>query len=146
DGPQDLYARPNPGNRILVGSRLYFDGPVAPDSVELVPNMDTLHETRTRYERFNPETHSALVYQAWAGIDGDTPDYQPVVGRIPDVQGLITVVGFSGHGFKLGPIIGQLVSELIVHGEYRTQDITRLRLERFESGDLFPQGYRLMGA
>lgn len=146
DGPQDLYARPNPGNRILVGSRLYFDGPVAPDSVELVPNMDTLHETRTRYERFNPETHSALVYQAWAGIDGDTPDYQPVVGPIPDVQGLITAVGFSGHGFKLGPIIGQLVSELIVHGEYRTQDITRLGLERFESGDLFPLGYRQMGA
>lgn len=146
DGPLDLYARPNPGNRILVGARHYFESAMSPDAVELVPNMSTLRDTRMRYEQLNPGTHTASVYQAWAGIDGDTPDYQPVVGPTPGVDGLITSVGFSGHGFKLGPIIGQLLSELIVHGEYRTQDITQLGFDRFKSGNLFPLGYRQMGA
>jgi sarcosine oxidase, subunit beta len=146
DGPLDLYARPNPGNRILVGARHYFDAPMSPDDVQLVPDYSTMADTRTRYERLNPETSTASIYQAWAGIDGDTPDFQPVVGPTPGVDGLITAAGFSAHGFKLGPIIGQLLAELIIHGEYRTQDITRLGFERYQTGDLFPPGYKQMGA
>jgi sarcosine oxidase, subunit beta len=146
DGPLDLYARPNPGNRILIGAREYFDAPQAPNDVGLYPNPTLIEDTRRRYEQLNPQAADASVFQAWAGIDGDTPDFQPIVGPVGGIDGFITAAGFSAHGFKLGPIIGQLLAELIVYGEYRTVDIGALGFERFETGDLFPPGYKQMGA
>ena len=146
DGPLDLYARPNPGNRLLIGARHYFDEPRKPDEVDLIPDQGTLRDTRDRYERLNPSTRNAAIHHAWAGIDGDTPDFQPIVGPTPGVNGLLTAVGFSAHGFKLGPAIGRLLAEQIVHGTYRTQEISRLGFERLTSGDLFPPGYKQMGA
>lgn len=146
DGPLDLYARPNPGNRLLVGARHYFDAPMHPDEVSLYPVHETVNDTRRRFEQLLPESRNAPIYQAWAGIDGETPDYQPVIGPIAGVQGLLVAAGFSGHGFKLGPIVGQTLAELIRHGESRSANIRALGIDRFATGDLFPIGYKQMGA
>jgi sarcosine oxidase subunit beta len=56
-------------------------------------------------------------------------------------------VGFSGHGFKMSPIVGQLMAELIVDGRAITLDITPLRLSRFEEKDPVktPYAYGVMG-
>jgi sarcosine oxidase subunit beta len=43
-----------------------------------------------------------------------TPDALPVIERSPDVDGLIIAAGFSGHGFCLGPITGQILADLAV--------------------------------
>jgi sarcosine oxidase subunit beta len=50
-------------------------------------------------------------------------------------------VGFSGHGFKFAPLIGQLMAELIVDGQFRTLDARVFRLSRFAEGDLVKSGY-----
>jgi sarcosine oxidase, subunit beta len=39
-----------------------------------------------------------------------TPDTQAVIGPLPEVEGLWVVGGFSGHGFKLAPSIGEGVA------------------------------------
>ena len=56
-------------------------------------------------------------------------------------------MGFSGHGFKLSPVVGQLMAELIVDGKASTLDIAPLRLARFEEDDLVktPYSYGVMG-
>jgi glycine/D-amino acid oxidase-like deaminating enzyme len=42
-----------------------------------------------------------------------TPDHQPYLGPVPGVPGLCVAAGFSGHGFKLAPVIGEMVASAI---------------------------------
>ena len=50
-------------------------------------------------------------------------------------------VGFSGHGFKLSPMIGVAMAELITEGQGTTIDISMLGLDRFEKGALLGSSY-----
>jgi sarcosine oxidase, subunit beta len=145
-GGLDLYARPNPGNRMLIGSRRYFDTPQDPDSVDLCYREVDMLATRKRHSQLVPGIESAPAFQMWAGIDGDSPDFQPILGPMPGLDGFILGVGGSAHGFKLGPIIGKLLTEQIVHGQTQTMDVSSLSIQRFASGETFPPGYKQMGA
>ena len=49
--------------------------------------------------------------------------------------------GFSGHGFKIAPAIGELMAEEIVDGKAQTIDLSRFNLGRFEKGELFTAAY-----
>jgi sarcosine oxidase subunit beta len=142
----DLYSRPSSGNRLLVGSRRYFSESRDPDTIDLHHTDSEVASTRKRFDQIVPATGDASVYQAWAGIDGDTPDFQPILGKAPGIEGLMLGIGLSAHGFKLGPIIGDLLADLIIHGEYQALDARALGLERFAEGALFPLGYKQMGA
>jgi glycine/D-amino acid oxidase-like deaminating enzyme len=59
-----------------------------------------------------------------------TPDTDFIVDRHPDLRRVAIGAGFSGHGFKFAPAIGELLAELIVDPGAET--IPRLRLSRFE--------------
>ena len=52
------------------------------------------------------------------------------------------MVGFSGHGFKLAPAIGQAMSELVLDGQASSIDLSPLRFSRFEEDDLILSRYR----
>jgi len=43
-------------------------------------------------------------------------------------------LGFSGHGMRYAPAAARGIAELMVHGRYRTLDLTRLGYERVEAG------------
>jgi sarcosine oxidase subunit beta len=62
-----------------------------------------------------------------------TPDYNPVISSSP-VEGLWLCVGFSGHGYKISPAVGELMADVVTKGESRYQDIDHrdFRLGRFE--------------
>ena len=49
--------------------------------------------------------------------------------------------GFSGHGFKIAPGVGELMAEEIAGGQARTADISRFALSRFQQGDLIQGAY-----
>ena len=57
-------------------------------------------------------------------------ELSPVAG----LKGFVLAAGFSGHGFMHGPIAGQLMAELLVHGRAVTMDIAALDLARFGRG------------
>jgi gamma-glutamylputrescine oxidase len=50
----------------------------------------------------------------WAGIFGMVFDFLPVVGRVPDTDGLWIAGGYSGHGNVLGFASGRLVARAIL--------------------------------
>ena len=64
-----------------------------------------------------PSLRSVNFLHVWARTIQLTPDELPILGPVEDIEGYVLAVGFSGHGFCLGPIIGKLLSELIVDGE-----------------------------
>lgn len=77
-----------------------------------------------------PVLRKAAVERVWVGIEAQSADEVPVLGGIPGVENLTLATGFSGHGFALSPIVGQLMSELIVDGN-TTVPIQQLSIERF---------------
>jgi sarcosine oxidase len=48
-----------------------------------------------------------------------TPDQHAVVGRHPDHDRVLLACGFSGHGFKLTPVLGEALAELAADGRTR---------------------------
>ena len=89
--------------------------------------------------RVFPPLEAAGIASTWAGLYEMTPDRHPIVGESP-VSGFFLANGFSGHGFQHAPVVGKLLSELIVEGRARTVDISALSFQRFETGSLVAEG------
>lgn len=80
--------------------------------------------------QFIPALRDAKIVRQWAGWIDSTIDRLPVIQEIPEVPGLISACGFSGHGFALGPMLGQLLSEMVL-GEPLCADISAFTYDRF---------------
>ncbi|XP_036933183.1 peroxisomal sarcosine oxidase isoform X2 [Acanthopagrus latus] len=59
-----------------------------------------------------------------------TPDRHFVIDTHPTCSNIVIGAGFSGHGFKFGPIIGKLLCELSL-GETPSYDLSPFRIRRF---------------
>ncbi len=114
------------GNVIFGGGRGFGDWeqwrsrPSTPVTLAAVPKLLDLV----------PAFRDALVIRSWSGIDGETPDKLPVIGHSPTTAGLIHAFGFSGAGFQLGPVMGEVLAELALKGEASTP-IDAFRADRF---------------
>ena len=95
-----------------------------------------------RLIRRMPGMSESYYRGGWSGLFTTTPDWHPILDRVPGVEGLFCAVGFSGHGFKLAPAIGQAMAELILEGRASSVDLTPLRFSRFAEGDLLSSRYR----
>nr|XP_040050296.1 peroxisomal sarcosine oxidase isoform X1 [Gasterosteus aculeatus aculeatus]XP_040050305.1 peroxisomal sarcosine oxidase isoform X1 [Gasterosteus aculeatus aculeatus] len=60
-----------------------------------------------------------------------TPDHHFVLDCHPSHSNIVFGAGFSGHGFKFGPIIGKLLCELVL-GEVPSYDLSPFRIRRFQ--------------
>ena len=105
-------------------------------------DMDTAADAMARLTRRMPAMSNGYYRGGWSGLFTTTPDWHPVLDRVPGVEGLYCAIGFSGHGFKLSPMIGVTMAELIVEGAATTIDISPLRYSRFEEDDLLTSSYR----
>jgi sarcosine oxidase subunit beta len=118
------------GDGILTG----MSNPDEPPSFDTrVDEAWRLRHLEAAMERL-PMLADAEVAAEWAGLYEVTPDDQPIIGRVPAVDGLSVCAGFSGHGLMHGPAAGLLMAEEILDGRARTIDIDSLRWARFEAG------------
>jgi sarcosine oxidase subunit beta len=90
-------------------------------------------------ERF-PSFAAAGLASSWTGVYDVTPDWNPVLGRLPDVPGLVVAYGFSGHGFKLSPAVGRVLAQEVLELPTDTP-LAPYALERFRSGRLLRGRY-----
>jgi glycine/D-amino acid oxidase-like deaminating enzyme len=79
-----------------------------------------------------PRLRHAQLIRSWTGIEGTMPDDIPVIGPSRTTPGLFHAFGFSGHGFQLGPVMGAVLSELILDGATPTP-IAAFDIGRFAS-------------
>jgi sarcosine oxidase, subunit beta len=68
------------------------------------------------------------------GLYDVTPDWHPILGRVPAVEGLVLATGGSGHCFKLAPAIGDLVAASVLEGTVTFADVETFSIERFAEG------------
>ena len=78
-----------------------------------------------------PAFAAATCRGGYGAIYDLTPDGNPILDRSGQVEGLYFAAGFSGHGFKLSPVVGRMMAELILDGRSKDHDIRRFRLSRF---------------
>lgn len=89
-------------------------------------------------ERRLPSVVDAGIKSGWAGLYEMTPDHNALIGRSRDVPGFYYACGFSGHGFLMGPAVGEVMRDLFLD---RTPfiDVSPLDLERFKRADIRPE-------
>ncbi|APW40170.1 FAD-dependent oxidoreductase [Rhodoferax koreense] len=75
------------------------------------------------------------IVRAWAGVEAFMPDDIPVIGPSRHAPQLVHAFGFSAHGFELGPIGGQIVSELVLDGS-SSLPIAPFAVDRFATAHL----------
>ena len=80
--------------------------------------------------RVAPALAALRVIRTWSGIEGYMDDDIPVIGPSAKVPGLFYAFGFCGHGFQLGPGVGDAMAELIDSGR-RTTPIDAFGAARF---------------
>jgi sarcosine oxidase, subunit beta len=94
-----------------------------------------------------PGLDGAALASSYAGCYDVTPDYNPIISATP-VEGLWLCTGFSGHGYKISPAVGELMADLIVQGKSRHSDVDHhdFRWERFRERDLLVSKHAYVGA
>jgi len=95
-----------------------------------------------RLARRMPAMAEGYFRGGWSGLFDVTPDWHPILDRVPGIEGLYCALGFSGHGFKLSPMVGVTMAELIIQGAATSVDIAPLRFDRFARGALLSSRYR----
>ncbi len=90
-------------------------------------------------ERF-PRLSGFQLVRGFAGPYDITPDWNPIIGPCPGIDGLHLAVGWSGHGFKLSPAVGEVVAAEVT-GRTPPVDVSELRPERFDQGRLLRLAY-----
>lgn len=144
DVPQRFYCRPYVGGKVLVGQgwpkqiepadpETYDDGTdeahlrsMVPLLLERVPSMAAALT--------QPDWGGAYV-TGYSGVYDITEDWYPIVGE-EEVAGYWSCFGGSGHGFKIGPAIGESLAAVIA-GQQPRIDISGLSGRRFAEGRTF---------
>ena len=115
------------GNVVFGGG---IRGPACPERRRAYALPERLVAQLAQIRRLVPALASVRVIRTWSGIEGYMADELPAMGPSARVAGLYYAFGFSGHGFQLGPGVGDVMAELIDRGA-TTTPIERFHIRRF---------------
>ena len=99
----------------------------------LRPRVGDVAHVAALFGALVPAALEAALDEAWVGLIDSTPDALPVIERSEQVRGLVLGMGFSGHGFCLGPVTGRILSAL-ARDETPNLPIAPFALGRFAGG------------
>lgn len=125
------YFKPERHAALMVGSVRDTDDEVDIENHATVTSYREVEECSAAAMRQFPIMADGEAQGGWAGLYDVTPDWQPVIDRMPDVEGFFSAVGFSGHGFKIAPAVGRAMAELVLDGDCGSYDLSLFRHSRF---------------
>lgn len=125
------YAVQTSHGHVLMGVEIKEEPNAAP-----VVRLDFLSKLVKVWSRWLPWLVESNILRYWVGYYNMTPDHHPILGPVEGVEGLYVATGFSGHGFMMGPVVGDEVSEWIVNGAPSIKEAKKLALSRFREGRL----------
>jgi sarcosine oxidase len=87
-----------------------------PDEVKREVGEEDEAPVRTFVQRHLPAM-AGPASQSAVCIYTLTPDHHFLIDHHPDHANVAFAVGFSGHGFKFAPVVGEILADLIQHGQ-----------------------------
>lgn len=121
-----------------IGRQLRARSTLAPELVpdrspEPAVDIPLVDGSLARLSNVFPAFRTARVGRYWAGLVDMTPDGLPVIDGFAGPAGLTIVTVLSGHGFTLGPVLGEIAADLSLDANTRWK-IDDFALSRFASG------------
>ena len=84
-----------------------------------------------------PPMKRASYRGGYASLYDVPPDENPILGKVPEIEGFYLCCGWSGVGFQQSPAIGEIMAELITEDKTTLIDWSVFRLSRFKEGKPF---------
>ncbi len=138
--PGMLYCRSYGGKQMLVSEGLVGERVATSETGQGGVPLDYVAQVGAQVAARFPAYETAGVASSWTGIYDVTPDWNPVLGRLPGMAGLVLGFGFSGHGFKLSPTVGRVLAQEAL-GLPTDVSLSPYSIERFASGNLLVGRY-----
>ncbi|QNI31067.1 N-methyl-L-tryptophan oxidase [Alloacidobacterium dinghuense] len=99
------------------------------ETIERKYQARDIAEIREQLAAYIPALNGRLLHAATC-MYTMTPDEHFIVSRHPDYAQVSVACGFSGHGFKFAPVIGEVLADLAIEGRTKWP-IDFLSAERF---------------
>ncbi|MCH7824090.1 MAG: FAD-binding oxidoreductase [Acidobacteria bacterium] len=144
DSPLGVYTRPEGEDLMLVGSVATDEakaGVEHPDHFQRVADFDTVSRYSEQLIQRFPDMDKGRFVNGYASLYDVTPDWRPILDELPGIDNLYCCAGSSGHGFKLAPIVGEMMADLITTGKSDDDDINFFAFDRFARDELVDGGY-----
>jgi len=109
-----LYALPlHPAEKVVkVG--LHTQGRTAhPLRTDRIVQEQEIAHFRRQMSRYAPELATSPIVYSRICLYHDTADFDFLIDRHPDIDGLTVACGGSGHGFKFTPVLGDLIASRV---------------------------------
>ena len=148
DFPREAYYKPE-------GKHFFYTGSLAAelDRVEIDPdnyNESVSFDEVTQFSEYAATVYpimgtSGMYLRGYTGVYDISPDQQPIIDEFSDAgfEGLYCLIGLSGHGFKLSPAFGRIMSDFVMGEKTTDYDRSIFRRSRFEDGKLLESRYSL---
>ncbi len=138
--PSMLYCRSYGGRQMLVSEGTAGEPLAEPDTRPGEIPLERVAAIGEQVaQRFASFANAGLA-SSWTGVYDVTPDWNPVLGGLPDVPGLVVGYGFSGHGFKLSPAVGRALAQHAL-GLQTDVSLAPYAHERFRTGNVLRGRY-----
>jgi sarcosine oxidase len=122
----DYYGMPDRGVKIGRGD---VGEVCTPETVRRGVDAEEIAKFLAVLERYVPGAHGKVI-STLTCLYTMTPDEHFVIDKHPHDSRVVYACGFSGHGFKFAPVIGEVLADLAVHGR-TNQPVAFLSAARF---------------
>jgi sarcosine oxidase, subunit beta len=109
-----------------------------PDGIDMESSAKFLALYSRALVKTVPILGSVKVLRQWAGCYDVTPDQNPIVGQVDDVDEFYQASGFMGHGFMMAPVMGKLLAQHIAEATDLPL-FSRWNLRRYKEGKLLTE-------
>lgn len=131
--PTGVHMREIGGGTYQVGGHADYDPAVDYDDFTMDHGLWQDHIWPILASRI-PQFEAIKVQSEWAGHYAyNTLDQNAIVGPHPQVTNFHFLNGFSGHGLQQSPAMGRGTAEMLVHGRYKTLDLSPFSFERIKT-------------
>jgi len=128
--PSGVHVRENGGGTYQCGGHSDIDPAVDCDDFDMDHTLWQDHVWPILATRI-PQFEAIKVQSEWAGHYAyNTLDQNAIAGPHPQIENFLFLNGFSGHGLQQSPAMGRGTAEMLVHGRYKTLDLSPFRFER----------------
>jgi len=105
-----------------------------PEGLDKRSTYDGIRELVHQLLELTPSLANVHLLRAYAGLRPLTPDGSPIIGKTPQLPGLIQAAGFGGDGLAMSAITANMILGILT-GHQDDELLANFSLERFETSE-----------